>query len=331
MTASRDDFPKRVVVTVAQRAGYLCSNPDCRRPTSGPHSQVDRALVTGQAAHLCAASAGGPRFDPDQSPEERKSIANAIWLCGDCNKRIDTDWAAWPLEKLKKMKDEHERWIAAQEMIPSLPEISLATRGGLRLSQALSVISGEMLAELREQEMTIRNPNRVQLHNFKLNMVLPEAILTYGEVNHNAGTHLAANRTESSWIVESTGDAKVVEGQKRPTTRHTLQIPMIGPQELISIAFFTIDPHYFVIVDPPNPDFGPGVDLDALFPENHIRFFLEGSYQFLLRGEYVTTELFVPMRYGYKSREVASLPVQTSSEPWDVARSVEFPGLEIHG
>ena len=67
---------------LAQRAGYLCSNPDCRRPTSGPHSDPKKALITGEAAHICAAAVGGPRYDANQTPEQRKAITNAIWLCG---------------------------------------------------------------------------------------------------------------------------------------------------------------------------------------------------------------------------------------------------------
>src|SRR5262245_38923214 len=129
--ANRDNFSRDVVRTLGQRAGYICSNPDCRRPTAGPHSDPEKAVITGQAAHICAAA--GPRYDPSQHSGARKSAANGIWLCGGCNKKVDTDWNAWPEERLHSMKADHERWIAAEGMIPSLPVVTLTTRTALRL------------------------------------------------------------------------------------------------------------------------------------------------------------------------------------------------------
>jgi hypothetical protein len=45
----------------------------------------------GVAAHITAASAGGPRYNPELSPEQRRHIDNGIWLCQNCAKLIDSD------------------------------------------------------------------------------------------------------------------------------------------------------------------------------------------------------------------------------------------------
>src|SRR5450631_3549113 len=95
MVNARDDFPKPVIRTVGLRAGYVCSNPACRQPTSGPHSDPEKFVLTGEAAHICAAAPNGPRYDANQSKEERRSASNGLWLCGNCNKLVDSDWAAW--------------------------------------------------------------------------------------------------------------------------------------------------------------------------------------------------------------------------------------------
>jgi hypothetical protein len=137
----RDEFAEDVKRVVALRAGHLCSNPDCRHPTVVPHSDPAKANVTGQAAHIRAAAINGPRHDPSQTTEERKDIANAIWLCGNCNKKVDTDWAAWPPGRLLDMKAAHEQWILAEAMIPKLPAISLTTRTCLRLHDNLPITS----------------------------------------------------------------------------------------------------------------------------------------------------------------------------------------------
>ena len=45
----RDEFPKAVAETLAKRVGNRCSNPGCRKRTSGPHTDDDKALNVGVA------------------------------------------------------------------------------------------------------------------------------------------------------------------------------------------------------------------------------------------------------------------------------------------
>lgn len=99
----RDDFKKSEVTKLSQQSGYRCSNPSCRRPTIGPDGDRGTASI-GVAAHIAAASAGGPRYDPAMPPEERSSIDNGIWLCQTCSRLIDTDVASYPNETLFEWK-----------------------------------------------------------------------------------------------------------------------------------------------------------------------------------------------------------------------------------
>lgn len=48
-------------------------------------------LIVLVAAHVSAASPGGPRYDPRLTPEQRASIDNGIWVCQNCAKLIDND------------------------------------------------------------------------------------------------------------------------------------------------------------------------------------------------------------------------------------------------
>jgi MYXO-CTERM domain-containing protein len=50
----RDDFPRPVVETLAKRVGNRCSNPTCRKRTSGPHTDNDKALNVGVAVAALA-------------------------------------------------------------------------------------------------------------------------------------------------------------------------------------------------------------------------------------------------------------------------------------
>lgn len=122
----RDDFPKLVVETLAKRVSNHCSNPTCRKRTSGPHTEDDKALNVGVAAHITAASPGGPRYDPLLTPEERKSIVNGIWLCQFCAKLVDNDEARYANSLLVKWKQDAEQ--EARKEIESTKTVYLNTQ-----------------------------------------------------------------------------------------------------------------------------------------------------------------------------------------------------------
>ncbi|WP_143596427.1 hypothetical protein [Tistlia consotensis] len=86
----------------------------------GPEiSTDDKASVVGVAAHICAASSGGPRYDPNQTPKERASISNAIWLCATCASLVDKNQGVgYSVEDLNRWKtvaeqDAHDALISS--------------------------------------------------------------------------------------------------------------------------------------------------------------------------------------------------------------------------
>ena len=100
----RDDFPSRVVDTLAKRAGMRCSNPGCQQHTSGPQNEPAKIINIGVASHITAASPGGPRYDHTLSSQDRCSISNGIWLCQTCAKLIDNDPIRYSVDKLHEWK-----------------------------------------------------------------------------------------------------------------------------------------------------------------------------------------------------------------------------------
>jgi hypothetical protein len=123
--SNRDDFPANVRDLIARRAGFCCSNPGCQRPTSGPQDDPNKSVNVGVAAHMAAASPGGPRNDSSMSPVQRKSAENAIWLCQECAKLVDSDLLRFTIEKLRdwKMRAE-ERARRAVEGGPDPEDLS---------------------------------------------------------------------------------------------------------------------------------------------------------------------------------------------------------------
>jgi hypothetical protein len=104
----RDGFSLQVKDELAKRVGHLCSNPCCRQPTSGPQTSPVGAVNIGVAAHLTAASPGGPRHDTSLSAEQRSSSSNGIWLCQTCAKLVDNDVSAYTIERLRKWRADAE-------------------------------------------------------------------------------------------------------------------------------------------------------------------------------------------------------------------------------
>ena len=100
----RDDFPEDVKRVIANRAGLICSNPSCEASTSGPQDDPSKALNIGVAAHITAASPGGPRYNAVLSSEQRSSAWNGLWLCQNCAKLVDNDVSLFPEDFLRAWK-----------------------------------------------------------------------------------------------------------------------------------------------------------------------------------------------------------------------------------
>jgi hypothetical protein len=116
----RDDFTKQTIEILADRAGNRCSNPGCRQPTSGPRTEPTKAVNIGVAAHITAASEGGPRYDPSLSREQRRHADNGLWLCQNCAKLVDNDPKAYPVDLLRNWKRQAEE-AARQEIEQPAP------------------------------------------------------------------------------------------------------------------------------------------------------------------------------------------------------------------
>ena len=67
--------------------------------------------MVGVASHITAASAGGPRYDPALTPEERTSEHNGVWTCQTHGKMIDDNPGKYSSYDIKRWKKQHEDWV----------------------------------------------------------------------------------------------------------------------------------------------------------------------------------------------------------------------------
>ena len=84
-------------------SGNLCAFPGCSLTMI-----ESTGIVTGEICHIHARRSGGPRFDPDQTEDERQSFNNLILMCGPHHKIIDSQPDIYSAEVIKEMKAVHE-------------------------------------------------------------------------------------------------------------------------------------------------------------------------------------------------------------------------------
>jgi hypothetical protein len=89
----RDECPKDVQRVLAQRVANRCSNPDRRAITSGPQEDESKAVNLGVAAHITAASPGGPRPIPLLVPV----VIASVPVVTSPTEPERVDWEEWTL------------------------------------------------------------------------------------------------------------------------------------------------------------------------------------------------------------------------------------------
>jgi len=254
---------------------------------------------------------------------------NAIWLCAMCSKKVDTDWAAWPEVRLLDMKLAHEKWIAAEAMIPQRPEIQLTSISPMRLHPNVPEITAEIQHNLREHELVVRNPNRVELFNFILFWTLPESVFRDGHADTPTGPEVSVRPVRPKMVAMVKGTGSVKARPDPLTTQYRLDIDRLPAGSTFRIAFYTVVPEqtmpYQMSKNYPD-DFA---DPEKMDEHKECHFHLDGRYQFVLRNEFVANELFVPLLFKSDSRTIKSYPVQDIHEPWKIWRGVLGSGADL--
>jgi hypothetical protein len=311
----RDDFSAETKRILAQRAAYICSNPDCRNNTIGPHSDPAKSLSTGIASHICAAAQGGPRYDPNQTTEERQNIANGVWLCATCSPLVDRDVKLYPAELLRKWRREHEQWVSGQEMIPKLPDLRIETAQGLSLPLVPGTITAEDCERIRERRLVLKNPNRVPLFQFDLRIQLPETIIDRQKDDIPPGVTANFEPHYPQLFASASGEGAFITRLQppRPMTNWNLKLDHLPAREEIRITIHTITIHtivnWFESFGPPTPEPGGPVPLDH---------YIRGDYFFEYRKENIRRMILVPLRYEQSSRAIESLPPQSDDAPYAI-------------
>ena len=207
MPGKRDEFPQDVKIQLAKRVGFRCSKPGCERPTVGPSTDHEKSVTVGIAAHITAAAPGGPRYDANLTPDERRSASNGIWLCAYCGSLIDKDDPRFPVDLIRGWKAVAED--AARRAVEERGPVKPAGSSGAAMSkEGILVVTCEWGREAEPRErgflVSIGNAGNVTLDDVELHLDLQPNLPDLGlkRVLPGGGWFQAANK-QGPWVVWS--------------------------------------------------------------------------------------------------------------------------------
>lgn len=310
---ARDDFSKAVVRTLHERSAHLCNSPLCRRLTVMPHTQPEKVVRVGRACHIHAASPNGPRYKQQQTPEERSSIENGIWLCNQCADVVDRDEDRYPPNLLVEWKQEHEEWVRSGATAAKLPSINLSTLKGLELPEKYGAkIDAEMLDELRQHTFSVTNDSSIAIEAIELRMQLPEPIVgaDWKEVPPGASPQFYPDRP--SMIVSGSGTA--TRGRVGPTNILRFNARELMPNQTITLTLIS-SLREWKARDFEFPGFLARSIADK---DNDVHCYVLGTFQFEFRGSMLVRRVFMPISYDASPRNMAGTNVLESTEGYKV-------------
>src|SRR3989338_3070397 len=98
----------KYIKTLWGRAANRCAFPNCKIELT-PDGETN---TLGEIAHIVAELPSGPRGNNDIPPELRNDYSNLILLCPTHHRMIDNNPEEWTVEKLKQLKQDHEKWVS---------------------------------------------------------------------------------------------------------------------------------------------------------------------------------------------------------------------------
>lgn len=114
-------YPQGVRIALAALCGGTCYWPGCGEPVV--RFVDDEPISNLQVAHIAGATAGGPRYLPNMTEEERKAFTNLILLCHPHHTIVDKlrpqDFSISTLQKWKARRE-----AANQEALSRLREVT---------------------------------------------------------------------------------------------------------------------------------------------------------------------------------------------------------------
>ncbi|NVJ25095.1 hypothetical protein HUW62_28105 [Myxococcus sp. AM011] len=120
-------------------SGNMCAFPSC-----GHLMMNAEGVFIGEVCHIEAAESGGERHNPAMTPPQRRHVSNLMLMC-HAHHKVTDDVATYTVEKLRKMKVDHEGRFSHPEraILESMQDRTKAVRPkGVRNLKRLNMLPG---------------------------------------------------------------------------------------------------------------------------------------------------------------------------------------------
>jgi hypothetical protein len=161
-------------------------------------------------------------------------------------------------------------------------------------------------------------------------MSLPEFVVKSGKKVFPTGSIAAFRRMQPDISGFVSGSISITAGPPVPTTQCHLEIEKLSALSECRLAFYTIAPDDTMPTMPYSPSpmgiefFGNPEEMETT---KVCHFYLEGTYKFLMRGQFIEGKIFVPLFFKAAERSITSLPVQATTDPWRPWRYTNSSGF----
>jgi len=245
----RDDFSRPTIDTLAKRAGYLCSNPECRRLTIGANEEPNKSTSIGIAAHITAAAEGGPRYNMELDIDERSDISNGIWLCSNCATLIDKDPKKYTVailyqwkggieaESRMKLSGAYNKTLVVEEAVAknepiiseSIPQPQAQIKTSVQYNPILEVdLAGQGRSRFNKG-YSMKNPT--EMHDGQLVMVPGNEPIIYWGLSWRYNLVIYNNSNYAAYNVKIENVSEIVFSEFEQLARIN-NIPPLGNRDL---------------------------------------------------------------------------------------------------
>jgi hypothetical protein len=148
---------------------FALSQNRCPFPNCGISLVEDSGTIMGVVCHIKARSRGGPRYDPQQTEEERHSFSNLILLCVRHSKLIDSEPNRYTAQWLSEIKQrnrprefiELSRSDAskAELLFNNYHRIQIAASGPVTVSSPCTVQASNIVIRNQKKRIKILPPS----------------------------------------------------------------------------------------------------------------------------------------------------------------------------
>lgn len=145
---------QKTIKKISILSGNTCAFPKCTMSLVDEES----GSITAQICHIKAKNSGGARYDSTQTNQERDAFENLILMCPVHHKVIDDDEESYPVERLEKIKANHESRIPESSEQGNLEKLlenylrSITEKGNFP-SDSLKTIKEENSSLIKAQKL----------------------------------------------------------------------------------------------------------------------------------------------------------------------------------